>query len=216
MTDPLSSSALLRALHARLVNWFCVHQKMRTEAQYFLLHAPEWLRPALDATHIPPRVASQVGLNHSGSLCALPWDPWAGCLPSQPASCPGSFVRWSPKVQMIIVQHHDKTTPSEADQPPPPHPARPSSCKSNGDFCMGHFAGWTVLVGAVLRSPFLYSIQQDWQGICRVKLRWHFSCGCPISKPRPVFDFSSIKSEVIFFFNIKTELVWPEKIFWQF
>ena len=29
---------------------------------------PEWLRPALDATHLPPRVASQAGLNHSGGL----------------------------------------------------------------------------------------------------------------------------------------------------
>ena len=26
---------------------------------------------------------------------------------------------------------------------------------------------------------------------CRVGLRWHFRCGCPISKPRPVLDFSS-------------------------
>ena len=27
-----------------------------------------WLRPAWDATHLPPRVASHAGLNHSGGL----------------------------------------------------------------------------------------------------------------------------------------------------
>ena len=34
---------------------------------------------------------------------------------------------------------------------------------------------------------------------CRVSLRWHLCCGCSNSKPRPVLDFSSKKSGVIFF-----------------
>ena len=33
---------------------------------------------------------------------------------------------------------------------------------------------------------------------CRVGLRWHFCCGCPISKPRLILDFSSKKSGVVF------------------
>ena len=38
---------------------------------------PEWLRSAWNATHLPPRVASQAGLNNSGGL-AHPRDPSAG------------------------------------------------------------------------------------------------------------------------------------------
>ena len=39
---------------------------------------------------------------------------------------------------------------------------------------------------------------------CGVGLRWHFHCGCPFSKPRPVLDFSSEKSGVVFiFFKVK-------------
>ena len=38
---------------------------------------------------------------------------------------------------------------------------------------------------------------------CRVGLRWHFCCGCPISKPRPVLDFSSKNHRSFFSKNIK-------------
>ena len=54
---------------------------------------------------------------------------------------------------------------------------------------------------------------------CRAGLRWHFRCGCPISKPRPVLDFSP-KNQGSFFFNFseksKNELVLPKKVFWWF
>ena len=40
---------------------------------------------------------------------------------------------------------------------------------------------------------------------CRVGLRWHFCCGCPISKPRPDLGFSSKKSGVIFLFFWKVK-----------
>ena len=53
---------------------------------------------------------------------------------------------------------------------------------------------------------------------CRVGLRWHFRCGCPISKPRPVLDFSSKKSGVVFFRfseKSKNELVRPKMMFWR-
>ena len=36
---------------------------------------------------------------------------------------------------------------------------------------------------------------------CRVGIHWHFRCGCPNSKPRPVLDFSSKKSGFVFFFS---------------
>ena len=51
---------------------------------------------------------------------------------------------------------------------------------------------------------------------CRVSLRWHFCCGCPISKPRPVLGFSSNKSGVVFcyfFEKSKNELVRPKMMF---
>ena len=35
---------------------------------------------------------------------------------------------------------------------------------------------------------------------CRVGLHWHFCCGCPNSKPRPVLDFSSKKTRGRFIF----------------
>ena len=38
---------------------------------------------------------------------------------------------------------------------------------------------------------------------CRMGLRWYFRCGCPISKPRPLFDFSSKTTWVFFFWKIK-------------
>ena len=47
-------------------------------------------------------------------------------------------------------------------------------------------------------------------------LHWHFRCGCPIPKPRPVLDFSSKKSGVVyfdFFEKSKNELVWPKMMF---
>ena len=34
---------------------------------------------------------------------------------------------------------------------------------------------------------------------CRVGLRWHFCCGCPISKPRPVLDSSSKTTQAMCF-----------------
>ena len=40
-----------------------------------------------------------------------------------------------------------------------------------------------------------------------------FCCGCPISKLRPVLDFSSKKSGVVFFKNLKNELVRPKMMF---
>ena len=45
----------------------------------------------------------------------------------------------------------------------------------------------------------------------RVALRWDFHCGCQISKPRSVLDFS--QKSVFFFSKSKNELVWPEKVF---
>jgi len=40
---------------------------------------------------------------------------------------------------------------------------------------------------------------------CRVGLRWHFRCGYPNSKPRPVLNFSSKKSGIFFLFFRKVE-----------
>ena len=54
---------------------------------------------------------------------------------------------------------------------------------------------------------------------CRVGLRWHFRCGCPISKPRPVLDFSSKNRGSFFNFceKSKNELEGPKIMsFWQF
>ena len=50
---------------------------------------------------------------------------------------------------------------------------------------------------------------------CRLGLHWHFRCGCPISKPRPVLDFSSKKSGVVFYLfeKSKNELARPKMVF---
>ena len=54
---------------------------------------------------------------------------------------------------------------------------------------------------------------------CRVDLRWRFCCGCPISRPRPVFDFSRKKTGSFLYFPemSKSKLVWPKymQCFWQ-
>ena len=43
---------------------------------------------------------------------------------------------------------------------------------------------------------------------CRVGLRWHFYCGCLISKSRPVLDFLSKESGVVFFvFSSKSQKI---------
>ena len=64
----------------------------------------------------------------------------------------------------------------------------------------------------------LLKLQLDWPWIAEwAYVRWHFCCGCPISKPRQVLDFSSKKSGVDFFFNFfeksKNELVRPKTAF---
>ena len=51
---------------------------------------------------------------------------------------------------------------------------------------------------------------------CRVGLRWYFPCGCPISQPIPVLDFSSKKIRgrfFNFFLKSKNELVRPKTMF---
>ena len=50
---------------------------------------------------------------------------------------------------------------------------------------------------------------------CRVALRWHFHCCCPISKPIPVLDFLAKKQGSFFFFqnNNKLSLYDEEKVF---
>ena len=50
---------------------------------------------------------------------------------------------------------------------------------------------------------------------CRVGLRWHVCCGCPISKLRPVLGFSSKNhgSFFKFFEKSKNELVRPKIVF---
>ena len=41
---------------------------------------------------------------------------------------------------------------------------------------------------------------------CRVGLRWHFRCGCTVSKSRQVLGFSSKKSgDVLFYFFRKVK-----------
>ena len=43
-------------------------------------------------------------------------------------------------------------------------------------------------------------------------LRWYFRCGCPISKPRLVWGFSS-KNQGSIFSKSESELVWPQMMF---
>ena len=55
---------------------------------------------------------------------------------------------------------------------------------------------------------------------CRVGLRWHFRCRCPISKPRPFWGYSSNTTGVIFFLNFSVNpqngLVWLLFVIWCF
>ena len=73
-----------------------------------------------------------------------------------------------------------------------------------GDF--GTYIWW--LIG--FRQRTTAGLAMDY----RVGLRWHFHCGCPISKPRPFLDFSSKKSGVIFFSKSrKNKLIRPKTMF---
>ena len=43
---------------------------------------------------------------------------------------------------------------------------------------------------------------------CRVSLRWHFCCGCQISKPRPILDFPSKNQGSFFQFFLRKVKKW--------
>ena len=52
---------------------------------------------------------------------------------------------------------------------------------------------------------------------CRLGLRQHFCWRCPISKPRPVLDFSSKTLFIyLFFAKSQNELVWQTHVFFAF
>jgi len=56
----------------------------------------------------------------------------------------------------------------------------------------------------VTRGAMEKPVHLDWLRInYKVALRWHFHCGCPISKPRSVLDFSSKIRDRFFFQKIK-------------
>ena len=52
---------------------------------------------------------------------------------------------------------------------------------------------------------------------CRLGLRWHFHCRSPISKPRPVLDYSPKTTRGMYFRfypkKSQNELVWPFLVF---
>ena len=66
------------------------------------------------------------------------------------------------------------------------------------------------------RVKVVFYVQLDWPWIAEwACARWHFCCGCLISKPRPVLDFLS-KNQGSFFFlfkKSKNELARPKTVF---
>ena len=142
---------------------------------------------------------------------------WVGRLPGG--------IGWVVTWLVIFVQKMMTDSGWKQNQRPAQSPHLWHVC----DYWLGEFVlSWVVL--RIIDQTFLATIQNDtfsrrcWVALrrntagltmdCRVGLRWHLHCGCPISKPRSVLGFSSKKSRVVYFFEkSKNEIVRPKMVF---
>ena len=160
---------------------------------------------AFTSSHPASLASSSVGCVHSerlisplsSSSTAAPTSGWlssslgssSGRVHLQPAGLIGFLLRPEPPF----------STPPTGRSPPVLLFHGRANLRLAG-LLLGHFLWARMLLPCEPSSPILSLTTAPHPYMdCRVGLRWHFCCGCPNSKPRPVLDFSSKKSGVIFF-----------------